>query len=202
MNNSNLEFRKIPSLKFLYEVNSNGTIIRNVKSKKQLKIRLDMHHSTKGYYATFVHIGGRKEGNKRVRVMMHKVVAECFLGECPEGLQVDHIDRNSHNNDYRNLRYATHSEQMKNRTLSEETIERCKRNCQAYVARISKPVVLTNKDERFTLKSLSAAARFLAQKTGTKFEHCRSKLKKRRKHIYGFDVEYLNAETIRQHSTE
>ena len=48
--NSNLEFRKIKSLKYLYEINSNGTILRNVKSKKQLKIKLDMHHSDKGYY--------------------------------------------------------------------------------------------------------------------------------------------------------
>ena len=32
--NANLEFRKIPSLLFLYEVNSNGTVIRNVKSKR------------------------------------------------------------------------------------------------------------------------------------------------------------------------
>ena len=37
MSNSNLEFRKIPSLQFLYEVNENGTVIRNVKSKKRLK---------------------------------------------------------------------------------------------------------------------------------------------------------------------
>ena len=48
MNNSNLEFRKIKSLNFLYEVNENGTIFRNVKSKKQLKIKLDMHHSKTG----------------------------------------------------------------------------------------------------------------------------------------------------------
>ena len=53
--NSNLEFRKIKSLKYLYEVNENGTIFRNVKSKKQLKIKLDYHHSANGYYVTFVH---------------------------------------------------------------------------------------------------------------------------------------------------
>ena len=33
--NSNLEFRKIKSLNFLYEVNENGTILRNVKSKNR-----------------------------------------------------------------------------------------------------------------------------------------------------------------------
>lgn len=36
-NNSNLEFRKIPSLDFLYEINENGTIFRNVKSKNRTK---------------------------------------------------------------------------------------------------------------------------------------------------------------------
>ena len=39
MNNSNLEFRKIKSLKFLYEINENGTILRNVKSKKHIKMK-------------------------------------------------------------------------------------------------------------------------------------------------------------------
>ena len=39
--NANLEFRKIPSLKYLYEVNENGAVFRNVKSKKQCQIRLD-----------------------------------------------------------------------------------------------------------------------------------------------------------------
>ena len=34
----NREFRKIPSLKFLYEVSEDGRIFRNVKSKKQNKI--------------------------------------------------------------------------------------------------------------------------------------------------------------------
>ena len=46
--NSNLEFRKIKSTGYLYEINENGTIFRNVKSKKQNKIKLDMHHSKKG----------------------------------------------------------------------------------------------------------------------------------------------------------
>ena len=89
--NSNLEFRKIKSLKFLYEVNENGTIFRNVKSKKQLKIKLDYHHSDAGYYTTFVHLGGRKD-SKIVRVPIHRAVAECWLGDIPDGYEVDHID--------------------------------------------------------------------------------------------------------------
>ena len=95
-------------------MNENGTIFRNVKSKKQLKIKLDFHHSENGYYVTFVHFGGRKNPQIK-RVMIHRVVAECWLGDCPEGMEVDHKNRNPHNNDYRNLRYVTKSDQMKNR---------------------------------------------------------------------------------------
>ena len=74
--NSNLEFRKLKSLKYLYEVNENGTIFRNVKSKKQLRIKLDMHHSDTGYYTTFVHLGGRGPDARIVRVPIHRAVAE------------------------------------------------------------------------------------------------------------------------------
>jgi len=38
MANSNREFRKIPSLNYLFEVSSDGRIVRNVKSKNQCKI--------------------------------------------------------------------------------------------------------------------------------------------------------------------
>jgi len=113
-----MEFRKIPSLDYKYEINEDGTIFRNVETGKNLKIKLDMHHSKIGYYTTFVHFGGRRIGNYIKRVMIHKVVAECWLGECPDGYEVDHIDRNTHNNHYSNLRYVTKSEQMKNRDHS------------------------------------------------------------------------------------
>ena len=131
MNNSNLEFRKIKSLKFLYEINENGTILRNIKSKKQLKIKLDFHHSEKGYYVSMIHNHSIGEG-KTKRVMIHRIVAECWLGDCPCGYEVDHIDRNSHNNNFRNLRYVSKSEQMKNRDHSniskkgKENLEICK----------------------------------------------------------------------------
>lgn len=36
--NSNLEFRKIPSLNFLYEIRRDGRVFRNAKSKKQYRI--------------------------------------------------------------------------------------------------------------------------------------------------------------------
>ena len=196
--NANLEFRKIKSLRFLYEVNSNGTIFRNVKSKKQSKIVLDYHHSKTGYYKTMVHL---KEGTKRI--MIHKIIAECWLGECPDGYEVDHIDRNPHNNDYRNLRYVNHSEQMKNRTLSDRIIEQAKKNClQHSLAVLAKQVTIKSDTEELTFRSMTKCAEFLADKYGVKTESIRYKLKSHRHHIYDYDIIYLNAETGHANSTE
>ena len=188
MNNSNLEFRKIPSLQYLYEVNENGTVFRNVKSKKQLRIKLDMHHSKVGYYATFVNIKGKVK-----RVMIHRVVAECWHGPRPDGFEVDHIDRNTHNNDYRNLRYVTHSQQMKNRILSEAVIRKATLNCIHHsMTEIAIPIevknIRTGAFKKFP--SMMSCSRYLADLYGKTAEHMRRKLKKRRKVIYDFEIFY------------
>lgn len=200
-NNSNLEFRKIKSLNFLYEVNENGTIFRNIKSKKQSKIKLDFHHSKNGYYTIFVRIGGRKLGAKTIRVPIHKVVAECWLGDKPEGYEIDHIDRNTHNNHYSNLRYVTKSDQMKNRdhtNISKQgTI-----NCQNWNKSIMKPIVIKKDNVKQQFESIADCSRYLSKYYDVTFEHIRYKLKKKRSHIYSHDIIYLNAETIRNGSTE
>ena len=192
MQHANLEFRKIPSLQFLYEVNFNGTIIRNVKSKKQLKIKIDYHHSPKGYWHTFVNIKG-----KCIRVMVHKVVAECWIGPKPEGLQIDHIDRNSLNNDYRNLRYVNHSGQMKNRVLSQRIINQATKNITVYRKSIMVPCFVNGKE----FESVSAAARYIGEQLGINPESARSKLKKRRSNVLGYDISYgmqrLDTPTLR-----
>ena len=201
MNNSNLEFRKIKSLKYLYEINENGTIFRNVKSKKQLKIKLDYHHSKNGYYVSFVHLGGRSKGNKIVRCMIHRIVAECWLGDCPEGMEVDHIDRNSHNNDWRNLRYVTKSEQMKNRDHTNISKTGSKNLEEARRAR-AKAVKIIGRGEEKIFDSKANCSRYLANVYDKTFPQIAWKVKEERKHIYDYDLIYLNAETRHGNSKE
>ena len=187
--NSNLEFRKVPSLKFLYEVNSNGTILRNVKSKKQTLIKLEKHHSEVGYYMCFVH-NQSISGGKPKRVMIHRIVAECWRGQCPDGYEVDHIDRNPHNNDYRNLRYVTKSEQMKNRDHSGIAKKGSLNFEKARIERM-KPVRIYNDSEEHIFKSFADTAKFLAEYYNKDSESMRARLKSHRAKIFDFNIEYI-----------
>lgn len=185
--NSNLEFRKIKSLNYLYEINSNGTIFRNVKSKRQSKIKLDYHHSKDGYYVTFVHLGGRSKNAITKRVMIHIAVAECWLGDKPDGYEVDHIDRNTHNNSYTNLRYVTRSEQMKNRDHSNISKKGASNLAIARAQRM-KHVDLVKEGKVISFRSYAECARFLAEEYGVSHESMRYRLKAQRSHIKDYDV--------------
>lgn len=190
MNNSNLEFRKIKSLNFLYEINENGTILRNVKSKKQLKIKLDFHHSKKGYYMAMVHSQSINEG-KTKRIMIHRIVAECWLGDCPYGFEIDHIDRNPHNNNFRNLRYVSKSDQMKNRDHSNISKKGTENLEEARQMRM-KPVKIYSKNEELVFESFADCSRFLAEKYQVPFDTIRYKLKNHRDKIYDYNIIYLS----------
>ena len=53
------------------------------------------HH---GYYSVMV---------ARRRVQAHRVVFEMLVGEIPDGVQIDHVDRDRANNRIENLRLVT-----------------------------------------------------------------------------------------------
>lgn len=99
------EFRKIKSLKFLYEINKNG-VIRNVKSKKIIK----------GYIEKNGYVRVRFENkclNGVVRTTVHRLVAEAFIPNPNNLPEVNHIDRDRANNHVNNLEWVTHSDNMK-----------------------------------------------------------------------------------------
>ena len=184
-----MEFRSIPSLDNKYEVNEDGTIFRNVKNKRENKIKLDMHHSKTGYYTTFIHIGGRTESAYIKRVMIHRVVAECWLGPCPPNMEVDHIDRNSKNNHYSNLRYVTKSEQMKNRDhsgISKTGTQNLER------ARKERMIQVTVEKDNFkkTFESQYECARYMGQIIGISTDAFRYYLKRKSPIVKGYNLTY------------
>lgn len=187
---TNREFRKIPSLEFLYEVNSDGTVIRNVKSKRKLKCFKQRHNSNTEYWCTQINIKHRIR-----KVFLHRVVAECWLGPRPEGMQVDHIDRNSLNNDYRNLRYVTKSEQMLNRDYS-VFMDKILRNLSIKNGGHITPVILCKGNTWHYFPTARRASKYLVTIYPDKKEKSfNDKFHLKRKHIFDYDVIYLNAET-------
>jgi hypothetical protein len=55
----------------------------------------------------------QKTTYKRKRVRMHRIIMNA-----PDGVLIDHVDGDGLNNRKKNLRFATHQENMKNRKLS------------------------------------------------------------------------------------
>lgn len=90
-------FRKIPSLKFLYEVNPYG-VVRNVKSKKILKGSYDKD----GY----IRIGTRIN-NKPINRSTHRLVAEVFVPNPNNYPVINHINEIKDDNHYKNLEWVT-----------------------------------------------------------------------------------------------
>ena len=99
------EFRKIKSLKFLYEVNRFG-VVRNVKSKKIVKGYVEKNGYVRIKFENKC-LGGI------VRTTIHRLVAEAFIPNPNNLTEVNHIDRNRANNCVENLEWCTHSENMK-----------------------------------------------------------------------------------------
>ncbi|MBR2733690.1 MAG: HNH endonuclease [Selenomonadaceae bacterium] len=187
---TNLEFRKIPSLKFLYEVNDDGTIFRNARSKRVKKCYKQSHNSNTEHWVTTVKIDGKTR-----KVFIHKVVAECWLGAKPEGYEIDHIDRNSLNNHWTNLRYVTGSEQMLNRDYS-QFMGALLTNLAIGNGGHINPVRLIRGNETHDFPTARRAAKFLAQIYPHKNEKSfNDKFYHRRHRIFDYDVIYLNAET-------
>lgn len=182
--NRELEYRKIPSTNFMYEVSEDGRHVRNIKSKRYLTMK---KRGNNDYYA--VHLSYGKRGTDRW-VYVHILVAECWLGPKPEGLQVDHIDRNKYNNHHGNLRYVTCSVNQENKD----------HNSPAYLVARQKLHKLAETPvwvDGTKYPSRKAAAMYIASQHNLNWKTQANKLGKRKRVIYGHTIRYSDAETVR-----
>jgi hypothetical protein len=93
------EWRRIPSHPD-YEVSSYGRVL----SYKRRQPRL-----LKGFVHPLGYVRLNVDGRQH---SVHRLVAEAFIGPCPEDKEVDHINRIRHDNRPENLRYLTRQENM------------------------------------------------------------------------------------------
>ena len=94
-------FRKIPSLKLMYEINKQGKL-RNIKSKRIRKPHIDKN----GYYVYTNLVNGK--GAKQ-----HRLVYEVWGKEYNPKLTINHKDFNKLNNNIDNLEQMSASENVK-----------------------------------------------------------------------------------------
>ena len=90
-----------------YEVSNLGNV-RNIKTKKLLKPRIDS-----GYHRVHLYILGKISTK-----LVHRLVACTFLDNPEDKPCVDHKDNNRLNNNLSNLRFATRSENNQNSSIS------------------------------------------------------------------------------------
>ncbi len=109
------EWRTIPDWP-LYEVSSFGRIRRRIGDRhrakpgyvlKQFPVTAPNKRTT--YWCVRLSKGTTDSFRQ---IMVHRAVASAFIGECPSGRQVNHIDGVKTNNFYRNLEYVTQSQNM------------------------------------------------------------------------------------------
>lgn len=113
-----VEWRKVPCWDD-YEVSSDGRV-RRVKGGRGDGVReLAIHRHSQGYSMITLcressgshDTWGNYAGNK-IKVGVHRLVAAAFLGVCPDGHEVNHIDMNPANNRVENLEYVTHEDNL------------------------------------------------------------------------------------------
>lgn len=101
------KWKKIPGYSD-YKVSNLG----RVKSLKRNKERI-LSPGLNGEYL-YVQLS---DGEQRI-FLIHILVMKTFVGECPEGYEVNHIDLNKCNNKLKNLEYVTHIQNIVHSVLN------------------------------------------------------------------------------------
>ena len=84
----------------IYGLNDNNEIV-NIKTGRVKSIST----TQTGYQNMCLYYDGKKH-----TTYVHRFIAEIYMGECPEGYEIDHLDGDITNNDISNLEYVTSTE--------------------------------------------------------------------------------------------
>ncbi|MCR5587833.1 MAG: NUMOD4 motif-containing HNH endonuclease [Lachnospiraceae bacterium] len=100
-----------------YQVSNDGLVKSTVGNEKLLKVE----ETARGYYRVeLCDCTGKRNRHKH---FIHKLIYQEFVGDIPEGKQIDHIDTNPKNNSIDNLRCVTPKENINN-PLTREHIKK------------------------------------------------------------------------------
>jgi hypothetical protein len=96
-------WKDIPGFEGKYQVSDDGQVRSIVKGKNGRKPGLISGKiGTRGYRVVSLRLNNNPSYH-----LVHRLVMAAFVGKCPDGLQVNHIDGNKLNNHISNLEYVT-----------------------------------------------------------------------------------------------
>lgn len=131
----------------MYEVSNFGNVRKKLKNGEYKIINCSIQNRGYKYFQI-------NRNKKRTNYLIHHLVAKLFIGERPENLIIDHIDRNKLNNNVSNLRYVTQKKNMSNQDRyiteieEEDPIKRKKLISKRY-AKLNRDKLLNNKKEYY-----------------------------------------------------
>lgn len=116
----------------LYWVNTEGRVVSKSGNELKAQIRKGIElKSRKGKYKeAFIHL---IKDCHRKPIRRSKIVAEAFLGQCPVGMNIDHLNQDPLDDKLENLEYKTVADNNANRDMStiskksNETMKRLKK---------------------------------------------------------------------------
>jgi len=104
------EWRDVPGYENMYQVSDRGQI-RSIRSCWKHGFRvMKLSNDRAGYFSV-----GLQVGEKKFRYFVHALVALTFIGERPDGMQINHKNGNKKDNNINNLEYLTPSENARHR---------------------------------------------------------------------------------------
>lgn len=141
-------WKPITGYEGLYEVSNLGRV-RSLDRRDSLgRMRfgkvLKQNDDGNGYPFIALHNNGKTK-----QMHIHRIVANAFLGEMPNGYTVNHIDENKHNNHADNLEYLTPLDNLRHGTA-------IKRMGEKHRKKLIAKVISTGEVERYN--SLNEAA--------------------------------------------
>jgi len=93
-----------------YTISHEGIVVSQKYSKERILKPQKATQSQKGYYQVRLF---NKEFKKGKLHYLHRLVYETFVGEIPEGYEIDHIDADTSNNHISNLQLITNEQNLK-----------------------------------------------------------------------------------------
>jgi len=114
-----------------YEASNIGRIRRQYNKKIRVQT---IHHGF--YYKINLPVSNKTNIEKLTNIYTHRAIIESFIGERPNGCEIDHIDRDKLNNNLDNLRYCNKNVNQANRKNKSKYGTGVTKNCSRYCSEI------------------------------------------------------------------